>query len=374
MPQLASPTNANELEQAFASFNQVSRDLIDSYQHLEQRMSLLADAQRATRTATRLRRVLEALPAGVIVIDAAGVITEHNPAAVELLGMPLTGTAWRDVIERCFAPREDDGPDISLRDGRRVHLSTTPLGDEPGQIVQVTDVTRTRTLQDRLHRYEKLSSLGDMAAGLAHQLRTPLSSAVLYLGMLKSERSGIDRAAIVGKTLAQLQHIERLIRDMLAMSRVDLTQGETLTGTEVLTRLATHVAPLIPPRIELKLADDGRGSRVRVHAELLLSALSNLVNNAVQAIDDAGVITIGLRAGDDELAIAISDTGRGMSEETQRRIGQPFFTTRDGGTGLGVAVVHAVAQAHQGNLTFTSRAGMGSTFTVRLPRIHIPES
>ncbi len=380
MPQV--PTqNTAELQQAFASFNQLSQQLIDSYQTLERGVSRLgatiqprASDQRAVpargnRENARLRQVLDALPGGVVVIDGDGIVQDHNPAAAELLGLSPRGKLWREVIEAVFSPRPDDGHDISTRDGRRVQLSTTPLGDEPGQIVLVTDVTNTRALQDKLHQYERLSSLGEMAAGLAHQIRTPLSAAILYLGMLKRDVTGIDRGMVVDKAFSRLRHIEALVRDMLSLARTDHAPGETVTPGQIIRDLEQLVVPTLPThRINARFIDDTRGVRVRVHRELLSSALTNLVNNAIEAMPESGDLIVRARAAFDEtIEICVSDTGHGMPEDVHRRIGEPFFTTRDNGTGLGVAVVNAVAKAHHGGMTFTSRVGAGSTFIVRLP-------
>jgi two-component system sensor histidine kinase FlrB len=94
-------------------------------------------------------------------------------ASEALLGEPLRGQLWINVVKRCFAPQHDDGYEVSLRDGRRVSVSTCPLGDHPGQVLLLTDVTETRSLQERLSQQKRLAALGEMAASLAHQIRTP---------------------------------------------------------------------------------------------------------------------------------------------------------------------------------------------------------
>lgn len=168
----AEATSRAGLEQAFALFNQMSSQLSESYSLLEERVTelkgqlALVSAQRMEelaekeRLANRLQSLLDLLPGGVIVIDAHGVVREANPAALGLLGEPLVGMLWREVIARCFAPREDDGHEISLRDGRRLSIATRSLNGEPGQLILLNDLTDTRRLQEQLARHERLSALG----------------------------------------------------------------------------------------------------------------------------------------------------------------------------------------------------------------------
>ncbi|MCR1763591.1 sensor histidine kinase FleS, partial [Pseudomonas aeruginosa] len=162
----AEATSRAGLEQAFALFNQMSSQLSESYSLLEERVTelkgqlALVSAQRMEelaekeRLANRLQSLLDLLPGGVIVIDAHGVVREANPAALGLLGEPLVGMLWREVIARCFAPREDDGHEISLRDGRRLSIATRSLNGEPGQLILLNDLTDTRRLQEQLARHE----------------------------------------------------------------------------------------------------------------------------------------------------------------------------------------------------------------------------
>ena len=361
-----------ELQQAFVSFNRVSQQLIDSYRSLESRVATLGErfSHDPLPAPKRHRVVLNALPAGVVVLDGAGVVQECNPAAVELLGDPLLGQAWRDIIARAFAPQADDGHDVSLRDGRRVNLATTPLGDEPGQVVSLTDVSRARALQDKLRQFERLSALGEMAAGLAHQLRTPLSSALLYLGLLKrAELNPSERIPLAEKALGRLRHLETLVRDMLLLVRADHDGGEPIRVAEVLRRVDEFARPQVPaPRINFLVVDASANVMLRAQSDVLVSALQNLISNGIQSIDGNGAVTVRAHVTQPGwVDIDVLDSGCGMAAETQARLGEWFFTTRDHGNGLGVAVVEAIAKAHHGSLTFKSQPGAGSTFTLRLP-------
>ncbi|MFT7259957.1 MAG: two-component system sensor histidine kinase FlrB, partial [Glaciecola sp.] len=124
--------------------------------------------------AKRLNHLLEVMPAGVIVLDQNGHIKQANQQAVELLGEPLEKELWREIILRSFKPQADDGHEVSLRDGRKVKISISPLVEEKGQLIVLTDLTETRELQSRISHLQRLSSLGKMVASLAHQVRTPL--------------------------------------------------------------------------------------------------------------------------------------------------------------------------------------------------------
>ena len=130
----------------------------------------------------RYKQVLDVMPAGVILLDTQGVVHEANPEAQRLLEMPLVGQKWFEVIQQAFSPREDDGHEISLRNGRKVRLAIS--ASTTGQLILITDLTETRLLQSRISDLQRLSSLGRMVASLAHQVRTPLSSAMLYASNL----------------------------------------------------------------------------------------------------------------------------------------------------------------------------------------------
>ena len=168
--------------------------------------------------ASRLEHLLQVMPAGVIVIDGKGVVRQANEQAKALLGEPLEEEVWRSIITRSFKPRADDGHEVSLVDGRRVKLSITPLENEPGQLIVITDLTETRQLQARVSHMQRLSSLGKMVASLAHQIRTPLSAAMLYASNLT--RKGLGEEAqnqFANKLTDRLKELEGQVNDMLLL-------------------------------------------------------------------------------------------------------------------------------------------------------------
>lgn len=377
----SSPEQASQLglEQAFALFNQMSSQLTDSYSLLEARVTELkgelavVSAQRMQelaekeRLANRLQNLLDLLPGGVIVIDGQGIVGEANPAACELLGLPLQGELWRHVIARCFAPREDDGHEISLKDGRRLSIATRSLDAEPGQLVLLNDLTETRHLQDQLARHERLSSLGKMVASLAHQIRTPLSAALLYASHLTEQALPLaTQQRFAGRLKERLHELEHQVRDMLVFARGELPLTDRVTPKALMQSLQaaaqTHVQD-----VPLRWQCDAHVGELLCNRDTLVGALLNLLENAIQAGDASLRLKVHLYARGNSLRLCVSDNGGGIDAAVLERLGEPFFTTKTNGTGLGLTVVKAVARAHQGQLQLRSRPGRGTCALLLLP-------
>ena len=367
------------LEQAFALFNQMSSQLTDSYSMLEARVTELkgelavVSAQRMQelaekeRLANRLQNLLDLLPGGVIVIDAQGIVREANPAACELLGLPLEGELWRHVIARCFAPRKDDGHEVSLKDGRRLSNATRSLDAEPGQLVLLNDLTETRHLQDQLARHERLSSLGRMVASLAHQIRTPLSAALLYASHLTEQALPVEtQQRFAGRLKERLHELEHQVRDMLVFARGELPLTDRVTPRQLMQSLQaaalTHVQDL-----PIRWQCDSHVGELLCSRDTLVGAILNLIENAIQASGGHVRLKVHLYTRENTLRLCVSDSGSGIDDAVLARLGEPFFTTKSTGTGLGLTVVKAVARAHQGELQLRSRLGRGTCAQVSLP-------
>ncbi|MGM0595172.1 MAG: two-component system sensor histidine kinase NtrB [Pseudomonadota bacterium] len=317
------------------------------------------------RLADRLQALMDALPAAVLVLDRHGRVQEHNPAAVALLQEPLQGRLWRELIQELFMPDASSGDALALRSGRFVTLSTRPLGSEPGQVLMLHDVTDNHRLRRRLEHFQRLADMGRMAASLAHQIRTPLSTAMLYLSRLKAPRlDGERRERMVERAMGSLQGLERLITDMLLFANGKAERREPLSPRQLLEEVGAELERRCGEGAHLHLGPLS-DTPVNVNRVLLKSALENLVVNALES--GAGNITLAATEEAGQCAIRVSDDGPGIPLERQERIFEPFVSHRDGGTGLGLAVVRAVAQAMGGEVVLHSRPGTGSEFILYLP-------
>ena len=315
--------------------------------------------------------IFNEVPSGLVLLDGSGRVARANRAALMLLGEPLEGESWGNIIQRVFCLRPDDGHEVSLRNGRRVQISTQPLKQQEGQLIQITDLTETRCLQDQLSHMERLSALGKMAASLAHQIRTPLAAAMLYGANLANRTlSNEARGSFQKKLMDRLRDLETQVSDVLLFAR----NGEQQVVSAIeLTELITTIergaeAMLQQVGASLRIEMDSPPIPLLANSTALASAINNLLANALQA-GATQLLVSAHRAGDDVL-VRVVDNGRGMSRELLARIFEPFYTTRSNGTGLGLAVVQSVVQAHQGKIEVASVEGEGSCFTLRLPCHH----
>jgi two-component system sensor histidine kinase FlrB len=380
--------NREQLKEAFNLFNSMSAQLSQSYEFLEskveelsgelaevsyQRMQELADKE---RIAERLESLLHMLPGGILLLDGEGRIRECNPAALALL-LPneadsgiLLGKLWREVIVTSFSPRPDDGHEISLVDGRRVSLQTASLGSEPGQIILITDQTETRELQESLSQHQRLSSMGNMVASLAHQIRTPLSAAMIYGEHLQNdELQPEQREKFANKMMQRLHHLEHQIRDMLIFARGEAPLNDDMALSQLLNDWQEALEiPLQQHNATCEFQINKVDVHIHCNRDALIGALMNLVNNALEACGQGAQLTVRVDVNAQfQVNIEIEDNGPGFTNAINDQILQPFFTTKSNGTGLGLAVVQAIARAHYGEFAIDSAGSRGAIASFKLP-------
>ncbi|WP_087021627.1 sensor histidine kinase [Thaumasiovibrio subtropicus] len=311
---------------------------------------------------------MNAMPAGVILLDPQGGISEANPEAERLLGAPLVGEKWYEIIQRSFDPKADDGHEISLRDGKKVKLAIS--ASNSGQLILITDMTETRLLQARVSDMQRFSSLGRMVASLAHQIRTPLSSALLYAQNLGADNiNAPTRQRFQGKLVDRLHDLEKQVNDMLLFAKGgDNKVVAPFSIEDLLNEVESMVDALIARHnVDFSIDCDDESQQVLGNVNALASAISNLIVNAIQVAGNECRVALHCVVKNEQLLIEVIDNGPGISAEMQEKILEPFFTTRQQGTGLGLAVVQMVAKAHKGVVTIQSQVGEGATFRLTLP-------
>lgn len=373
--QLQYQQKTERLTDAFRMFNELSENLALSYQGLQEQVAHLNSqlaAARSERLATlcekeklanRLQQILAALPAAVILLDAKNRIIDCNERAAGFLGEPLLGQQWQDIMARSLLPVPDSPHERQLRDGRIVSLTRNPLGSDAEQVILLSDVSELRTLQDRLAQQKHLSAMGEMVASLAHQVRTPLATAILYASqMSRPQLNDAKRLQFSEKILERLRYLERQVNDMLIYAKQGrlAMQGFSLHG--MLRHLAERMEEFDGVFwLDSRVAQDS----IQGNQDALRGALLNLLNNAIES--GAGLISLTAVQAGESIQISIQDDGPGIDSSRQTQLFEPFYTTKTHGTGLGLAVVDSVVKAHKGSVYCRSVLGQGSEFVVTLP-------
>jgi len=360
-----------ELQAAFLAFGSVSEQLSEAFDALRDEVAQLRaqlDEAHAGKEhlAARLAALLNALPGGVLVLDERGTIQECNPAARELLGEPLLKLGFGVVFARAAVDSTRVLEHIELRSGRFVNISRRDLSGG-GEVVLLADVTESHLMQAYLARQQRLLTLGELAAGLAHQIRTPLATAMLYASqMTLPGRSAGDLARCAEKTADSLKQLDKLVTEMLAFARGGIAR-EPVSVSAVLEQVAQWLRPALRAGVTLTIRTDAPELTVRANASSLVSAVLNLATNALQsAVADLDLELLARRAGRDRAQIVVSDNGPGVPAQLRARIFEPFFTTRARGNGIGLAIVKSVVEAHQGSVRLAD-SPRGAKFIIDLP-------
>ncbi|MFT6050632.1 MAG: two-component system sensor histidine kinase FlrB [Halioglobus sp.] len=380
--------SADELGQAFDVFNRVSHELDTSYRELESqvagltreltsaRSARLLELAEKERLAHRLSSLISVLPGGVLIVDASQSIRDANPEALELLGEPLIGFSWGEVLSRVAGIKKLSSRELELNNGKRVSVVSRLLGRTGDHVVLITDVSEIHQLQEQLGHKKRLIAMGEMAARVAHQIRTPLSSATLYLAQLaRQDMAAEQRKKIVLKVSDRLNQMGNLVDSMLSFVRGETPTTEVVSLREVMLNFESAILPQMEKsgsRVSIPRLDDTL--MIRGDSEELVGCLSNLAMNALESSDGKVLLDLWVGALNSQwLQIKVRDNGPGISEDIMDRIFDPFFTTRALGTGLGLAVVAMTISDHGGEISVKNHPGGGAEFLITLPLLQSTE-
>lgn len=325
---------------------------------------------------------LEALPLGLIWLDQTGAIKKHNQLAKVFLCQrdDLIGCQWREAIAQCLASQANLGYEVLLQNGRRLDITTqaVPSFEKPDvleQLILLKDVTETRRLQQRLEQEDRFRELGVISATLSHQLKTPLSTALLYANQLHDyDLDEQRRQRASDQVIQQLNYMSRQVNDLLFFVKGDLpVEGSRTIADLVKCVLQTHKADLSTFDFSFICAPDLAIESVQVHFDALVGALSNLLKNACDASEPGGEIQLRvLQCQDDDqrgfVYFDVSDQGSGFHPKARMTFGSKPFTTKSRGSGLGLRFVKTVAQKHGGTLRYIYQQ-QGSCVRISIPHV-----
>jgi two-component system NtrC family sensor kinase len=342
-------------------------------------------------------RTVDAFNQAICYVDARGSVRRANRVFADLIKLPVTALpgrpwltllppAWVDPVARLFTP---DGlavpppPPVEVRAGERILLVTAiPTGEPGAAILLFEDQTEKRRLQEQLLQSEKMSAIGQLIAGVAHDLNNPLASVVGFSDLLGEAADVPPRLAEPLAVIRQeAERASAIVRNLLSFARRQEGERQLQSIRPILE--STHQLlrnQLMAARVELTLTFEPGLPEVEVHANQIKQVFVNIINNAAQAISSTrgktgapgGRIDIVTRCEPDGLSVSISDNGPGIPEAVAQHVFEPFFSTKSEGegTGLGLSISQGIVKEHGGNITVDPGGltpGRGATFTVELP-------
>jgi PAS domain S-box-containing protein len=399
-----SPPKLAEIEAALRLFDETTTALSARISRLEevlvqkQQELVAANAKlkdnitQLDRTTAWLNLVMESVASGVVAIDDEGVVTTCNRAAEDALAGALSdpiGADWSAVFPDspllavlAGSPGSSYERQVRGRDGRMRVLAAkaAPLKGPDGQLIGAVevfdDVTEVRRLQESVERADRLKQLGEMAAGVAHEIRNPLNGIEGFASLLQRDLPSDDkRQRFAAHIVEGVRTLNRTVSALLAFTnprRIEkraVVPGSLANDCLELVRAGQDVAGATP--VLLELDDRGGPAPVELDGVQVKQVLLNLVQNAVQAVLGTGrsdgrvLVTVTRDA--NHVVFTVDDNGPGVPREERQRIFTPFYTTKDQGTGLGLAIAHTVVSLHGGSLTVDDAPGGGARFRVVLP-------
>lgn len=265
--------------------------------------------------------------------------------------------------------------EVTLRDSagsRRIGLSVQVIrerGMRMGTLVTLRDVESLQRIGDQLQISERLAALGRLTAGVAHEVKNPLNSMRLWLEVLKANMPvELEPQQAVKMLDSEIDRLDRAVKTFLNFTRPVELKLEESDLREVLDEVLEAARPSIAKAgVEMRVDLPSEFPPVLIDRQLIHQGVLNLLLNASEFTSPGGRITLSLRRSGDSAVIAVADSGKGISAEDQKKIFQLFFTTRPGGTGIGLANTFRFVQLHNGQIEFDSEAGRGTTFRIALP-------
>jgi len=332
--------------------------------------------------------ILESQPSGVITIDNNNIVKTFNSTASKttglqektVLGNNITTVFQENIemIEALTQPVENKEITYIDKSGQKhsLNISSTTLRSKDshqyGMQSVLVDLTEVKLLEAQVRKNDKLSALGTMVAGVAHEIKNPLTSMKLFIQLMEENKHNPGFWDEYGSIISnEVSRLEKIVEDFLGFARTPELNLEKTSINIVLNKVISLVKSQARKeniRLNVNLTEDL--APIKIDSQRIVQVFLNLILNAIQAIsnDKKGAVTItSEKVNSDEISVSISDNGCGIPKENLDKLFTPFFTTKEKGTGLGLSIIHKIIEEHLGEITVESTENNGTTFTVTLP-------
>ncbi len=352
----------------------------------------MAQSYRSTKASlSRIKafsdHLVENMPIGLVAVDNNKRIALSNNTAGSILSISLpdiSGKGAEEVLPPALWKLISDLKnqkgvieteiECILNDGKVVPLevSATELKDEKGDflgyIILFKDLSEVRSLRREVARSQRLASLGSLAAGVAHEIRNPLSSIKGFAVYFRERQEKEEDKQIAGIMIQEVDRLNRVVSQLVELARpVSISRKPVSLRNVIENSLKLLERDASEKKIEIKRIFAPEEFEIPIDGDRISQVLLNLYLNAIESMEKGGRLAVSLSKGEGIAIIKISDTGSGIGEKDLPHVFDPYFTTKTTGTGLGLAIVHNIIEAHEGKITVESSPGEGTTFTLFLP-------
>lgn len=375
----------SRLNEAFYNFTIASKSLETYYEKLQEKVRYLTieveeknrqlkealyDAEEAK---DYLKGILQSLREAIIVLDPDENVTMINRAAEELLGLDTEYAIGKPFNSLDFSIENEGADNVLVTKGRRhnVILSCSEVLDSEGlvrgHVILLQDITRIKELESQQERNHRLIAMGEMAAKIVHEIRSPLCSIELYASMLAKELEGTGHIDLAKGISTGIRSLNNVLTNMLFFARPQKPLFKIVDLGKTIEESVFMLKPLVEAR-SIRLS---RGAaccaQISGDSELLKQVFLNILLNAIQVTPEGGKIEVVMRIEEGYAVVEVNDEGEGIKHENLERIFDPFFSTKEKGTGLGLTIASKIMQAHGGLIKVKSEAGKGSCFQLYFP-------
>jgi signal transduction histidine kinase len=355
------------LNRAIETFNSASATLVQYYAALEEKVKVLT--QEVDHKKQLLNSILDSIDVGVIFFDGDGVIRIINSAAEALLNVKAEDvvggvTFHANIHDDVIAPHNGKPfyAIVSRTDVRNI------AGETIGSVLIFKDISRIKQLEHENERNRRLTAMGELVMKIAHEIRNPLGSIELFASLLTNDLRGTEHGDYASRISNSVRCLVNTLDNMLRFSREIKPKLQLQSLNAAVREICDEFKELFSShKISLALNEDG-DYWTEMDKGLLRQAIINLLLNSVHAMPDGGAINV--RIGDyghGNILLSIKDSGCGMAEDVREKIFEPFFSTKDRGTGLGMSITDSIVKAHNGTIDVISEEGKGAEFIIKLP-------
>ncbi|MBT4963609.1 MAG: PAS domain-containing protein [Francisellaceae bacterium] len=365
--------------QTLDKFGTVSNNVLEYYENFEARLSVvneklltinsqyMASLEEKASLCEKLSLILNNLPAGIVILDNYGKVIKANTQAVDIFSKELKNNSWVSILDD-FYEHAIDGNEVLLSNGKIITVTTMPLQKSNEQIIMLQDVTKRSMERNIKSKQKSVQALEKLASSVAHQIKTPLSTALLCISQINGEQNAKEINRSVAIVKKKIEDVVILTNELLGMERERNSVKKDVLVEEIHDDLQIYVKTLeIKYGKVVTIKFNAHNLYIKTNKLSLISAILNIIENALDVNPNGKPVIVSFKHVNNNLSIEVQDQGPGIKKHIATdNIFAPFVSTKNHGNGLGLSVAKAIVDSHQGKIEYINNSDNGLTFIITI--------